>query len=313
MEGRPRPRGGPGLRCLPLHRRSGDAQGREALEEWITAEILREVLADSALPLIERGEALLAAGDVRIASLEARGGLDDVVVRVELEPGSAVPDDGERVRYYRMEYGSITGWTHRADTDAVGWWLALFWATIIFTPLYILYYHFGGGMLAKERYDAEMVAFFDKQAEELLALGEINESMLAGLTSDPSMMNSGEKIFRAKCATCHGLFGEGGIGPNLTDDYWLHGSQFVDVYATVRDGVTAKGMLAWERQLRPAELMAVSSYVGTLLGTDPPNAKAPQGTQVARLGPEEIDGAASSDEPVAEEANDEAATKPAAS
>jgi cytochrome c oxidase cbb3-type subunit 3 len=199
------------------------------------------------------------------------------------------------------------------DNPLPRWWLAIFWATIIFTPLYILYFHFGGGMLAQERYDAEMVAFFDKQAEQLLALGEINETMLAGLTTDPSMMNSGEKIFRAKCATCHGMFGEGGIGPNLTDDYWLHGGQFMDIYATVRDGVTAKGMLAWERQLRPAELMAVSAYVGTLLDTDPPNAKAAQGTQVARLTPEEVDGAEPSRGTGEQAIDEETTSEPAAS
>jgi cytochrome c oxidase cbb3-type subunit 3 len=158
-----------------------------------------------------------------------------------------------------------------------------------------------------------MVAFFDKQAEQLLALGEINETMLAGLTTDPSMMNSGEKIFRAKCATCHGMFGEGGIGPNLTDDYWLHGSQLMDVYKTVREGVPAKGMLAWDRQLRPAELMAVSAYAGTLLGSDPPNAKAAQGTQVARLTPEVVDGAETSGETGEEATDEEAISEPAAS
>ena len=199
------------------------------------------------------------------------------------------------------------------DNPLPRWWLALFWITIIFTPLYILYFHFGGGMLATERYDAEMIAFYDKQAEQLLALGEISETMLADLTADPSMMNGGEKIFRSKCATCHGMFGEGGIGPNLTDEYWLHGSQLMDVYATVRDGVTAKGMLAWERQLRPAELMAVSAYAGTLLGTDPPNAKPPQGERVVRLAPEEIDGADPGDEAVETAAESEIATEPAAS
>jgi cytochrome c oxidase cbb3-type subunit 3 len=171
------------------------------------------------------------------------------------------------------------------DNPLPRWWLAIFWATIIFTPLYILYFHFGGGMLAKERYDQEMIAFYDKQAEQLLALGEITENTLVDLMADTSMMNGGKKIYQSKCATCHGMFGEGGIGPNLADDYWLHGGQLLDVYATVRDGVPAKGMLAWERQLRPAELMAVSSYVGTLLGTDPPNPKPPQGNQQVRLAP----------------------------
>ncbi len=171
------------------------------------------------------------------------------------------------------------------DNPLPRWWLAIFWLTIVFSPLYILYFHFGGGLLATEKYDAEMIAFYDKQAEQLLALGEIQEKTLADLEADPSMMSGGKKIFQTRCATCHGMFGEGGIGPNLTDDHWLHGAQLMDIYKTVREGVPSKGMLAWERQLRPAELMAVTAYVGTLLGTNPPNPKAPQGTTAVRLAP----------------------------
>ncbi len=199
------------------------------------------------------------------------------------------------------------------DNPLPRWWLAIFWATIIFTPLYVLYFHFGAGLLAVDSYDQEMIAFYDKQAEQLLALGEISETMLSDLTVDPSMMNGGKKIFQAKCATCHGMFGEGGIGPNLTDEYWLHGTQYLEVYATVRDGVTAKGMLAWERQLRPAELMAVSAYVGTLLGSDPPNAKEAQGNLVVRLPASEIDAGTEAAEAVAEEGAEEVASEPAAS
>ena len=171
------------------------------------------------------------------------------------------------------------------DNPLPGWWLAIFWVTIIFSPLYILYFHFGGGMLATERYDEEMIAFFDKQAEQLLALGEISEGTLVDLMADPSMMNGGRKVFQSKCATCHGMFGEGGIGPNLTDEFWLHGGQLMDIYRTVREGVPAKGMLAWERQLRPAQLMAVSSYVGSLLGNQSPNPKASQGERFTRRPP----------------------------
>jgi len=192
------------------------------------------------------------------------------------------------------------------DNPLPRWWVLLFWVTIIATPLYILYYHYGPGPLALERYDAEMIAFYDKQAEELLALGEITESTLADLMDDPSMMNGGKKIFQSKCATCHGMFGEGGIGPNLTDQYWLHGGQLMDVYRTVREGVTDKGMLAWERQLRPAELLAVSSYVGGLLGSQPPNPKDPQGSLYERQPPSDV---AASD---AEPHGDEAAEPPSA-
>ena len=137
------------------------------------------------------------------------------------------------------------------DNPLPTWWLALFWATIIFTPLYILYFHFGGGMLATERYDQEMIAYYDKQAEQLLALGEITENTLVDLIADPSMMNGGKKIYQSKCATCHGMFGEGGIGPNLTDEYWLHGGQLMDLYKTVREGVPPRacwrGSVSYDR------------------------------------------------------------------
>ncbi len=195
------------------------------------------------------------------------------------------------------------------DNPLPRWWLAIFWLTIIFSPLYVLYFHFGGGLLDTERYDQEMIAFYDRQAEQLLALGDISEGTLVDLTADTSMMNGGKKIFQTKCATCHGMFGEGGIGPNLTDEYWIHGAQLLNIYATVRDGVTAKGMLAWERQLRPAEMMAVSAYVGTLLDSNPPNAKEAQGELTVRTAPVEVEEA----EIVAEEAEAETDSEPAES
>jgi cytochrome c oxidase cbb3-type subunit 3 len=196
------------------------------------------------------------------------------------------------------------------DNPLPRWWLAIFWATIIFTPLYILFFHFGPGMLEIERYDQAMMIAAEKQMAAILAMGEITENTLVGLMDDESMMNGGKKVFTTKCATCHGMFGEGGIGPNLTDDYWLHGAQFMDIYRIVREGVPAKGMLAWERQLRPAELLAVSAHVGSLLGSAPPNAKAPQGDQLVRVPPEPVvegeEAAAQGEEDAAEPAEADA-------
>jgi cytochrome c oxidase cbb3-type subunit 3 len=224
------------------------------------------------------------------------------------EEQSVHHEDQDRDHLLDHEYDGIQEY----DNPLPRWWLALFWLTVVVTPLYILYFHFGSGMLALERYDQEMIAYYDKQAEQLAALGEISEATLVDLMDDQSMMNGGKKIFQSKCATCHGMFGEGGIGPNLTDQHWLHGAQLEDIYRTVRDGVTEKGMLAWERQLRPAELLAVSSYAGSLLGTDPPNAKEPQGQQVARLAPAEMEGSASeAAETTADPADGEAEAEPA--
>jgi len=163
------------------------------------------------------------------------------------------------------------------DNPLPRWWVALFWLTIVFLPLYVIYYHFGPGELPLQRYDAEMVAHYEQQAAELLALGEINDEMLRGLQDSPSMMSGAEKVFESRCAVCHGMFGEGGIGPNLTDDHWLHGGRLTDIYTTIKNGVPSKGMLAWEGQLKPAELLAVAAFVGSRVGSEPPNAKAPQG------------------------------------
>jgi hypothetical protein len=108
-------------------RQSLDTQGREALEQWIVAELIRPLLADSTTSLAERGEAVLGASQVKIRDLSARGPLDDLVVRVELEPNEALPPGTELVRYYRMSHSLTTGWRHRGGhASALSYYMALF-------------------------------------------------------------------------------------------------------------------------------------------------------------------------------------------
>jgi cytochrome c oxidase cbb3-type subunit 3 len=163
------------------------------------------------------------------------------------------------------------------DNPLPRWWVTLFWITIVFSALYFVYFHFGEGKLPIEAYNEDMIAFYELQAQQLLALGEIKESTLLDLAQDDSMMAGGAQLFQAKCAQCHGSHAEGGIGPNLTDDYWLHGGRLTNIYRTITEGVPSKGMLAWKNQLRPAEILSLASYVGTLRGSNPAGAKAPQG------------------------------------
>ncbi|MCP4902263.1 MAG: c-type cytochrome [bacterium] len=172
------------------------------------------------------------------------------------------------------------------DNPLPRWWVAIFWVTIVFSPLYILHYHFGAGSLEIESYDSEMIAFFDRQAQELLALGEVTDETIDDLMTNESMISGAKKIYQARCATCHGVFAEGGIGPNLTDGNWIHGGNPTDIYQTISEGVPEKGMLSWKRQLRPAELLGMAAYVGTLQGTDPPDAKAPEGVPFTRTVPD---------------------------
>jgi cbb3-type cytochrome c oxidase subunit III len=97
--------------------------------------------------------------------------------------------------------------------------------------------------------------------------------------ADTEVLGRGKATFTAMCAACHGPDGGGVIGPNLTDDYWLHGSSPTAVHTTVANGVLAKGMPAWGKTLQPAELDAVVAYVISLHGTSPASPKAPEGVQ----------------------------------
>ena len=84
-------------------------------------------------------------------------------------------------------------------------------------------------------------------------------------------------ILQEHCVACHGAAGEGGVGPNLTDQYWMHGGGVKNIFKTIKYGVPAKGMIAWEAQLNPAQMQQVSSFILTLAGTEPADGKAPQG------------------------------------
>jgi cytochrome c oxidase cbb3-type subunit 3 len=90
-------------------------------------------------------------------------------------------------------------------------------------------------------------------------------------------MATGKEMFGVRCMPCHGPEGQGIIGPNLTDDYWLHGRTLADIRRTIHDGVPDKGMIPWKDQLKPAEIDTLTAYVGALAGTNPPNPKPPQG------------------------------------
>jgi cytochrome c oxidase cbb3-type subunit III len=166
------------------------------------------------------------------------------------------------------------------DNPLPGWWLLLFWATILFSAWYLLYYQLGHGETVEQEYGREMLALYDVQMKQLLKLGPINDAMIAGFSAKPDMMASAKGLFAQRCAVCHGQYGQGNIGPNLTDDYWLYGGTPTQVYHTITEGVPAKGMIAWKAQLPAGQILALAAYVGTLHGSNPPNPKAPQGERI---------------------------------
>ncbi|RFS23451.1 cytochrome C [Chitinophaga silvatica] len=127
----------------------------------------------------------------------------------------------------------------------------------------------------------ELAAAEEKAAiakEEYLkkAANNIDENNVTLLT-DAGELAAGQKLFVASCAPCHGAQGQGVVGPNLTDDYWLHGGKINDVFKTIKYGVAEKGMKAWQEDFSPKQLAQLASFVKSIHGSNPANPKEPQG------------------------------------
>lgn len=167
------------------------------------------------------------------------------------------------------------------DNPLPNWWLITFYGTIIFAFIYFIHYEFGGGPTLKQELSVAMKDVeAAKAANAASAPAETEESLTSQMAAAGAIEN-GKQVFAAKCAACHGENLQGLIGPNLTDNYWIHGKGTrKDIVAVIRTGVADKGMPAWETLLKPEELVAVAGYVYSKKGSNPANAKAPQGELV---------------------------------
>ncbi len=168
------------------------------------------------------------------------------------------------------------------DNRLPAWWVAMFYITIAWGGIYFLYYHFFDyGQSSREEYAMEMK--FANEARERLLEKEanlVNEKNVTRLT-DPSLLAVGESLYKTNCVACHGLLGEGGVGPNMADNYWISGQGDIkSIFKTVSNGVPEKGMIAWKTQMGPPAIQQVSSYIMGFQGTNPPNGKEPQGNLI---------------------------------
>ena len=199
------------------------------------------------------------------------------------------------------------------DNDLPRWWVYLFVVTIIWSFFYMMYYHvFDVGYLQDDEYKLEMNANYVRVAEAdtkflgilesyhsplynpggdmtprkkllgegILAYVEItseSDTMIYIALTEAADIAKGKDIFIKNCLQCHGAVGQGGIGPNLTDNYWLHDGNFTGIIKSIKYGYPAKGMIAWRSFLNEENILQVGTYITTLMGTNPPDGKPPQG------------------------------------
>lgn len=164
------------------------------------------------------------------------------------------------------------------DNRLPPWWVNMFILTIVWSVGYMWYYHWGGnGPSQAEEYEKSMEKAKKERAIALAGRADaVDESNVTALT-DASALGEGELIYKNVCAACHGQQGEGTVGPNFTDEYWIHGGGIKNIFRVIKYGVPEKGMISWQSQLKPADMQKVASYILTMQGTNPPNPKAPQG------------------------------------
>lgn len=167
------------------------------------------------------------------------------------------------------------------DNITPPWFIAGFIGSIIFAAAYLINYHVSkSSPLQIEEYNIEMAEAAKEDVARLAIQGnKIDENSVTMLSGND--LELGKKVFAAKnCASCHGASGgsmPGGVGPNLADDYWIHGGSIKDVFKSVKYGWPEKGMISWKDQLSAKEMAQVSSYIMSLKGSNPSGAKEPQG------------------------------------
>jgi cytochrome c oxidase cbb3-type subunit III len=176
------------------------------------------------------------------------------------------------------------------DNPMPGWLMAIWWGSLIFSAAYLIFYalSFGeGSMEAEYRADTQQALTAVQAHYDANPLVPPSPADLLAGAKDPAVLALGADRFARSCASCHGERAQGLIGPNLTDDRWIHGGTVEQIFQSIAKGWPAKGMPPWGRAVKPEELSALVSHVRSLQGSNPPNARAAEGELVM---PEPIPG-----------------------
>lgn len=158
------------------------------------------------------------------------------------------------------------------------WLQGVFVGTVIFAVVYFVNYSvLGNGPTGVEEYEEELrVEAVAAEVRQANMVAGIDENTVV-FDESTAALGAGKTLFETNCAACHASDGGGGVGPNLTDEYWIHGGSIADVFKIVKYGVVEKGMIPWQDQLSPEQMQQVSSYILTMKGTTPAIPKEPQG------------------------------------
>jgi cytochrome c oxidase cbb3-type subunit 3 len=189
---------------------------------------------------------------------------------------ASVLGDYDDVLIENHEYDGIREY----DNPMPSWWTWLFIVTVIWAAVYFVAINMGYINTYEEDLAEGQAEITKLRDQNQMNNPAVDAQMLAAASDDAAQVSEGEAVYKSTCASCHGQKGEGLIGPNLTDQYWLHGGSHMDIYKVVAEGVTANGMPAWEGVINQDEMVAVVAYIDSIEGTDPPNAKEPQGDKV---------------------------------
>ncbi len=164
------------------------------------------------------------------------------------------------------------------DNNLPPWWLYGFYISIIFGAIYLLKYHVFNGDTQIDELQTELaeakvaIEKYKATAKDLVDYNTVE------VLVDAADLKAGQSIYETNCVACHKADGGGGIGPNLTDEYWILGGGIKNVFKTISEGGrSGKGMIAWKQNLKPYEIAQVASYVLQFQGTTPNEPKEAQG------------------------------------
>lgn len=179
------------------------------------------------------------------------------------------------------------------DNPTPPWFNFIFYTTILVGILYILNYHvFKSGQLQDEEYTTEVTESKAEVAAYLAKAGNLIDENSVTLLTEKAALSNGEKMYQEKCAVCHVNDGGGAVGPNLTDAYWIHGGDVKSIFKTIKYGVAAKGMIAWQNTFNGKQMQELASYVKSLQGTTPAKPKEAQGVLEGEAAPATADSTA---------------------